>query len=127
MQAPLWQARHNIPGGMLHRYDLTTSTFCVPCVTRAGSKGARLQSHQQVDEHVEGGRHLRKVEEYEEMHGADDGDDEGDEGDWIEDSDGEWGPPGGKRDWRDDGDEDDSHAPCQQTTAATQQQQSIAT
>ncbi len=29
---------------MLHRYDLTASTFCVPCVTRAGSKGARLQS-----------------------------------------------------------------------------------
>ena len=123
-QPPLWQARHNVPGGMLHRYDVAVSTLCVPCATRANSKGTRLQSCQQVDEHVEGGRHLRKVEEYEEMHGDDDGDDEGDEGDWIENSDGDWGPPGGKRDWRDD-DEDDPPAPCLQTTAAAQQQQPI--
>ena len=110
---------------MLHRYDIAVSTLCVPCTTHANSKGTRLQSHQQVDEHIEGGRHLRKVEEYEEANAEDDGDDEGDEGDWIENSDGEWGPHGEKYHPRDDDDEPPS--PSQQDTAGAGQQQAIAT
>ena len=52
----------------MHRFDIAVSTLCVPCTTHATSKGTRLQFDQQLDDHVEGARHVRKVEEYEEEH-----------------------------------------------------------
>ena len=51
---------------LLSRVDVAHTTYCMPCATTPTSKGTHMQDRGQVSHHLEGERHLRKVEEYEE-------------------------------------------------------------